>query len=278
MELSAVENRQLEAVVAAGIQIPSRPQIVMEVEKLLSDADSDNRMIARLIGRDVRLAASVFKVVNSPAFARARKIDNLDQAIAVLGRRQMGEVVNAAGLRSSLGGDSGRFERFWDRSTDIATLCGIVIEKAPRTGGVSAEQAYTVGLFHDCGIPLLMQHIKGYCADWAVPSGPLTSAIDQDDAFSTSHCAVGSLVAEKWNLPDVVRDAIRQHHYVLDEGPARTVIAVLQMATHLWNALNKGDDAEWECQRGAVLAELGIAEADAPAFEQDVTGSFELFS
>ncbi|HTP96745.1 MAG TPA: HDOD domain-containing protein [Burkholderiales bacterium] len=277
MELSPLEQQQIEAIKASGLQIPPRPQVVAEVQQLLREGDADNRAIARLIGRDVRLTAAVFKTVNSAAYGLARKVDSLDKALAYLGHKQMAAVVNTAGLRQQLGGDAARFERFWERSTDLATLCSVLAERLPAAGAITPDQAYMVGLFHDCGIPLLMQHFPGYCDALERRSAPLPNVLDQDDSFGTSHCLVGQMVAEHWNLPDDVCAVIRSHHYVLDEGQqARTASALLQLAMHVYNANGGHDDSEWAYQRAAALAELAIAEDAVEAFERELWESFEI--
>jgi HD-like signal output (HDOD) protein len=278
MELSPLEQQQLDAIAASGLQIPPRPQVVTEVQNLLAQPDADNRAIARLISRDVKLTGSVFKTVNSAAYGLRRKVDSVEQALSLLGHRQMGTVINAAGLRQQLGGETARFERFWERSTDIATLCSIVAEQAPGIEALSADHAYMVGLFHDCGVPVLMQHIPGYCAALAQKHGPVPSVLDQDDNFSTSHCLVGHMVAEQWNLPDPICHAIRSHHYVLTESSeARAASAVLQLAMHVYNINTTQEDAEWTYQFAPVLAELGVGEENLEEFEREVWNSFELF-
>jgi HD-like signal output (HDOD) protein len=277
MELSPLEQQQLDAISAAGLQIPPRPQVVAEVVSLLQQPEADNRQVARLITRDVKLTATVFKTVNSAAFGLSRRIDSVDQALAVMGQKRTSNIINAAGLRQQLGGDAKRYERFWERSTDLATLCTVVADKALGPKALNAEQAYMVGLFHDCGVPVLMQHMPGYCEIQPSIANPLSDVLNQDDAFQTSHCLVGYMVAEQWNLPEYLCQAIRGHHYVLEEGQAaRVASAVLQMAMHIYNQNCACPDAEWEYHRGPVLAELKLDDENAAEFEQEVWSSFDI--
>ena len=51
--------------------------------------------------------------------------------------------------------------------TEQSTVAGgnVKREKVKCEGSklkLTADQAYLIGLFHDCGVPVLMQHIKGY--------------------------------------------------------------------------------------------------------------------
>ena len=276
MELSPIEQEMLDGIAKSGLQIPPRPQVVAEVQTLLQKDEPDNTTIGSLIGKDVKLTAIVFKTVNSAAYNLSRKVESVNQALTVLGQSQMKGVINAAALRQQLGGDVAQFERFWERSTDVATLCSIVATKALTSKVLNAEQAYMVGLFHDCGVPVLMQHIKGYCEDMAKRHAPIPDMLDQDDTYQTSHCLVGCMVGDEWKLPDFICHSIRAHHYVItEEQESKPAIATLQMAMHIFNKNKSQPDNEWEYHGARATETLDIAQDDLEDFEQEILESFQ---
>ncbi|RPI48174.1 MAG: HDOD domain-containing protein, partial [Betaproteobacteria bacterium] len=165
MDLEAHERELLDKLRASNIRIPPRPQILQDIQRMLDDENSTERMIGQLISRDVGLTAEVFKLANSAFYRRGAKLDSVEKAVRMLGRRTMGEISRNALLRQQLGGGSARMEGFWERCTDLGTLCSVLCERLERPGKLSADQAYLIGLFHDCGVPVLMQHIKGYGVD-----------------------------------------------------------------------------------------------------------------
>jgi HD-like signal output (HDOD) protein len=273
-----MKNDRIEAIRTAGLTIPPCPQVLIDIQQALQDPDSKNQVIARLIGRDIKLAALVFRFANSAVYARSSKFDNLEQAVAVIGCRAIGNIVKAAALRTSLGGPDPRLDGFWNRSMDIAMLCSIVAEYAPNHGALSPEQAFTVGLFHDCGVAVLIQHFPDYCQAFATPKQPLPDILAQDAIFRTSHCLVGQMVAREWNVPDFVHEAIRFHHSPLATVPGVCIraVATLLMSAHIANVRKQLSDEAWLKQRMPVIAVLGLNEDMLEEFESAVWNSFEV--
>jgi len=277
MELQAPERELLERLRASNIHIPPRPQVLQDIESMLQDDDSTERMIAQLIARDVALSAEVFKLVNSPVYRRSAKIDSLEQAVRMLGRKPMGQVTRTALLRQQLGGGAARFERFWERSTDVATLASTLCDQLDRPGRMTAEQAYLVGLFHDCGVPVLMQHLKDYADRQLAAATAAPDFIAEDDEHATSHCIAGLLVAQEWQLPDMLCEAIRGHHYVIaDDQPAPHAIALLQLALTAYARHNGWDNPEWEYQQARALATLDMEEGQLDGVIAAAVESFDM--
>jgi HD-like signal output (HDOD) protein len=276
MDFEPQELALLEKLRVANIRVPARSQVLDEIENMLMDDASTERMIAQAIWRDVGLTGEVFKLVNSPYYRRGNKIDSLEQAVRVLGRRQMGEVARNALMRQQLGGDDPRLDTFWERCTDIATLCSVLCDHLDRPGKLTPEQAYLAGLFHDCGVPILNQQVPGYGSTQLAPGGDADFLAEDDEHF-TSHCIAGVLVAQEWQLPDMLCEAIRSHHYVIPEShPARHALAILQLARHAYAMHQSWQDPQWECHAPRALAELGLDSEGVDAVMQEALFSFEV--
>ena len=277
MELEAPEQQLLDKLRAANIRIPPRPQILQDIDNMLRDEDSTERMIAQLIARDVALTAEVFKLANSPMYRRGSKVDSIEQAIRLLGRKAMGDLARSALLRQQLGGGSAEMEAFWERCTDIGTICSVLCDQLERPGKLTSDQAYLIGLFHDCGVPVLMQHIKGYGkAQFASPMAP--DFLAEDDEHLTSHCIAGLMVATEWELPEFLCEAIRSHHYVIsDEQSQPHSVALLQLAIHAYARSRSWDANEWSFQSVRALQTLGLDADQIDAVLDEALASFEVF-
>jgi HD-like signal output (HDOD) protein len=217
-----------------------------------------------------------FKLANSPFYRRGAKTESLEQCVRMLGRKAMGQITRTTLLRQQLGGDSGRLECFWERCTDIGMLCSVLCDQLERPGKLTTEQSYLVGLFHDCGVPILMQHTKGYGeAQLDATSGP--DYLGEDDEHATSHCIAGLMVAQEWDLPYILCEAIRSHHYVIDgEQNERHAIALLQLALHTYAHSKGWNDAEWVYQQGQALKSLGIDPEALDSVMEAAVASFEV--
>lgn len=251
------------------LAIPPCPEIIVELLGEARREDIDFIRISRLIIGDVALAAAVLKSANSPFFALRRKVQSVQQAVAVLGLRNLLKIIYGVVLRQSLGGGTPALARFWDRSNYNAVVSSFL---AGRLSGVSADDAYTFGLFHDAGIAILMQKFPDYRQTLMQANArPVGATAVEDEHYGTNHVIVGALLARGWYLPEQVVWAIRYHHepsiIVSPRGHATPDVCLLVtirlISEHIVaRFLNYPDDAEWEHAREAVLGHLGWFEED----------------
>lgn len=235
-----------------GIDIPPCPAILVDIQRGLAKDNTDQREIARLIGQDVALSGHVMQVANSPAFGN-NKIGSIAQALNILGTRHVFNLVVSQLLKASLsGGASVPMERFWETSALTARLSA---ELASRLHCVRPDVAYTFGLFHDCGIPLLMRRfpeVRVVLAEAnACEERRFTDV--EDRHLGTNHAIVGYFLARRWRLSAEVANAVLYHHdYAAFDTPdllsptSRMLIATTVLAEHIIR-LQAGDHVyqEW---------------------------------
>jgi Predicted signal transduction protein len=220
--LTPEDQKQFDDLIQGGIQIPPQPAILLEVEKLLNSPRNNANALAKLIGQDPGLCAVVFRVVNSPFYGLSKPIDNISKALVVLGINQLVNLIKGIALRHAIGGKDAVYEKFWERSGDIAALSSVIAGKVISACNISPDQAYMAGLFHECGVPILMQRFPDYCKAFRLGEGRNWPDFREEDRrFNTDHTVVGYLVARHWNLPDFACQAIRYHHDRLHVGPYR---------------------------------------------------------
>ena len=267
------EMQQFKQLLEQGVKLPPQPAILLEIDQLANQPRVNNKAIASLISRDVGLSAAVFKIVNSPAMGLRRRVDSIESAMAVLGLKQIINLIKCTALRQSIGDEAAVYEKFWDRSGDVAKLAAIVAQKRVSVCNIFPDQAYMAGLFYECGIPLLMQRFPDYAKSFRLSgSGGWPDMGEEDRLFNTDHCVAGYLVSRTWRLPDFISLSIRYHHDIdnvnLDH---RAMVAMLQMAAHLYNLRYQlPDDLEWQNSRPIVLQELGLSEEGQREFEEEV--------
>jgi HD-like signal output (HDOD) protein len=231
------------------------------------------RAIAQAVGRDREISGVFLRTINSSYYGLQSKIDQVEQAIPLIGLQQTLNIVRAEALKRATGGDQLALahSRLHERAETIARLCSIIATRyLPEY--LSPDLAYLVGQFHDCGVPILMRHYPYYCAALNAPGDSKWPDTQSEDGHvGADHCDIGYRLAKDWKLSNTVCDAIRSHHAIeqADED-ARGYVAALQMAMHLYNRMTRNDDAEWERTRDAVLQELEIAPQDLEEFEFSV--------
>lgn len=251
--------------------VPPCPAVVGELQRELRKEAANAARVARLISRDVGLAGAVMRLVNSPAFGTGRDVGSINEALQILGFGRIFDLAAGELLKKSLDAGGPRLDRYWDSAALCADLCA---ELACRLPGTKRETAYCFGLFHDCGIPLLMRRFPDYRQTLIAANAEsgLGLLAVEEAKHGTSHPVVGYLLARTWGLSETLCEAIRAHHNyeVLDpQSPARlpdevcALIAICAIAEHVASLhLRTREEGQWPAARGRVQAFFGLADAD----------------
>jgi len=210
VELSAEQIRR----VLQGISVPPQPQIMVDLQMEQVMPVPDLKAIARLISQDPGLSGALLKLVNSPHFGLANRIASIQQAVNLLGCNSVINLINAQSIKGEMSDETiVTLSRFWDSAQDVAMAC---LTLAKRIGYQSPDEAYTLGLFHNCGIPLMLKRFPGYMSvleEAYASTGDGQRIVDiENRVLSTNHAVVGYFTAKSWNLPLHLCDAIANHH------------------------------------------------------------------
>lgn len=272
------EQSLLDKVLGSQIKIPPQPAILLEIDRLINAPNNQLAAIGKLITKDVGLTAAIFKLVNSSFYKSPAPITSIQKAITVLGLSQVSNLIKGLSLRGAIGGNELAYEKFWERSDEIATLCAIIANKQLSACNIPVDQAYMAGLFHECGVPILMQRFPQYCQTFRLNQGShWPNFHEEDKQFQTDHTVVGFMVTKHWNLPEYICQAVRFHHDLLHvDHAALTLVSILQMARHLHKKLHHIRDAEWERMGDQVLEEIGVGHEGSIEFMEDVLETFTL--
>lgn len=252
-----------------GVEIPPCPAVLAALAQEMHRPDASSTKVARLISQDVGLAAGVIKCANSPLFSTGSKVGSIGEALGRLGFNNVLNLVVNELLRKNLSQNNHAMDRFWDSATYCAGVCAKLAEILP---GSSRDTAYTFGLFHDCGIPILMRRYP----DYKKTLGEANRRIDlpftaiEDEIHGTNHAVIGYLMARNWGLPETVSSAILSHHdfSVFNDGSGLsdescTLIALALLAERIVGTfLRLNEDGEWEKGKGAVAGFFGLTETD----------------
>ena len=271
-ELSAEQIQQA----LQGISVPPQPQIMVDLQMEQYMPDPDLEVIARLIAQDPGLSGALMKIVNSPYYGLTNKIASIQRAVNLLGSRSIINLINAQSIKGEMNDETiVTLNRFWDTAQDVAMTC---LTLAKRTGAQAVDEAYALGLFHDCGVPLMLKRFPNYMSvleEAYGNAGADSRVVDtENNAFNTNHAVVGYYTAKSWRLPEHVTDAIANHHNALavfsDESSrnpqVKNLLAILKMAEHICSSYrvlgNQSVDHEWNAIGPLVLDYVGLSDYD----------------
>jgi len=257
-----------------GIHVPPQPQILVDLQMEQIMPEPDITRIAALISKDVGLAGTMLKFVNSPFFGLANKITSIEQAVSLLGINTVVNILNGLAIKGEMSDENiVALTRFWDTANDIAMVCATV---AKNVGYPNPDEAYTLGLFHNVGIPLMMQKFENYQEIMEKAySSDYKRVIDlENQKFNTNHCVVGYYTGRSWNLPQHLCQVIAEHHntkqiFSSKDGrnqQQKTLLAILKIAEHICGNYrvfgNQQTDTEWDHSEADVLEYIGLSNYD----------------
>lgn len=264
---SPVDNLLERAILDVGI--PPCPAILKRFMAEAGKEEPDYSRLASIIGSDVSLSAGLIKTANSPFFGIRKRVRSLNEALTILGLRIATHAVAGLILRDSFP-RSPNLERFWDASARIAWLSSWLAQHLD-VQGLHAEDAFTYGLFRDCGIPILLRHFPNYETLLAQANADMERGFCKVETgtLPTNHAVVGSMLAQSWGLPEEICLAIGSHHdlgaleSISSKLPvsSRQLIATAQLAEHfVQHLLGLSMTQEWTKLGSACLKILGTSE------------------
>jgi len=268
------------ASVISSFQVPVKPQILTEMQLLLEEKEPDIDSVANLISNDVGLSSAILKIINSPFYGMNRKISEIKQAVMILGLKTINGLVTALLLKSSFQGTACiSLERFWDDSLDVANVMALIGNKVKNR--IPLDMLYTVGLFQNCGIPLLAIKFDDYKEILIKANSSGTNSIElEEKKYQTNHAVLGYYIASSWHLPKEICAIILQHHeldYLSDisGNKEQLIFAALKAAEDLVERVKRHNvSPDWEQIKEAALDVLGITSIDYEDLEDDLADIF----
>jgi HD-like signal output (HDOD) protein len=263
-------NLEDYAAVLKDLAIPPRPAVVTVLFEEMSKDEPNLGRVTKTIAADPGLSAGMLRAANSPFFGLSRKVSSVPQAIKVLGLTHVANIATGLAIRHALkGGETGQsFEKFWMKAEETGMVCHFL---ARSLRGFSPDEAFTYGLFHDCGIPVLSQRFPRYrdtLKGAAKATGLQDPGLEADDT-RTSHSILGYFLARSWLLPGYICQAILLHHD-LEAFDARSTPDVVRnfigaghLAEHIQRRwLGNVNDTEWAIFEAAVMRHFALTEED----------------
>jgi HD-like signal output (HDOD) protein len=240
---STVETRALPNTVVFGfvkalaaelsqgqVELPSVPDIVIKLQKTLSDENVSNDTVVRVVGSEPMLAGKLMNMANSAALnCSGRKIADLRQAVARVGFNIVRSAALAFAVEQLRRSPEfkhleGPLDALWKNSVQIAALSHVI---ARRFSSLNGDTALLAGLMHNVGRIYILTRASKYPT---LVADPLTyNSIVRD-----WHTNVSKALLENWRVAEEIVEAVGGHEDMDREqrGPV-TLTDVLSLATQV---------------------------------------------
>ena len=195
--------------------LPPMPQVVIKIQHLVSDVNSDASKLAEIIESDQAIAAKVLKMANSAFYGMSGRISSIRQASLLLGYQTLGEIVTMAGTAANLSGAMPGYgydsQELWKHSLSVAFSAKMIAEMKNKN---VIHEAHTAGLIHDVGKIILDRFIaKNKDIFSAYMTREEKTFLDAErHFFGFDHAEIASEVCQTWKIPENIALAIGCHH------------------------------------------------------------------
>lgn len=273
-----VVNDQVLSDIGKGFSVPAQPELLLKLQRLMAEHDVDLNIIADTISQDVAISATILKTINSPLYGLARSISDIKKSVRYIGLNGINALVTSSLIKQSFSQNSCSIalEDFWQNSSNIANTAVFIGKKIKQR--LSSEKLFTLGLFHDCGIPVMAMKYQDYqqTLDLAKNTPSETLPDIEERLYQVNHATIGYYVATSWRLPKDICQQILRHHdrdflYKLDGSESQFYYALLKMAENMvYQHKYFINSADWAFVQDTVLTVLDLDEYDLQDIKEDI--------
>lgn len=197
----------LDDLVAQLKRLPSEKGVYHKVLKELKNPNGTLEQVGLLIGSDPAISIEVIKTVNSAAFGYSRTICDPIDAVMLLGGDQVLAIVlmvEVFGIQEGVHCPGFSFARLLSHSRTVAwNARGLMRQQCTNRKLIGA--AFTGGLLHDVGKLLL-------AANFPEAFGECPNEMMEEREFGAGHSAIGARFLHRWQMPEIVVEAVDQHN------------------------------------------------------------------
>ena len=238
-------------------EIPTLPTIVFELNQHLQDPETSIVKVSETIQKDQAMALKILKLVNSAFYGFRSKVSDIKDAVVLLGFNAVRNaivsvsVINA--LPKTLLFQDFEMIDFWKHSLSVAVTSKSIAQKS---GLDSPDNCFVGGLLHDVGKVIMAQYFtEDFIKVWTRMQNEYLPFYDaEQQELSVDHTKIGAYLADRWQLPRGLTDAIRWHHDFQPENGNAGFMINIHLADILVNSYNENPDCTLD--RGAMHPEV----------------------
>jgi putative nucleotidyltransferase with HDIG domain len=213
-EPSIVNKDNLTRIMRQVKSFPGMPATAAKLLPLLREPDTSASRIENLIKYDPGLTANLLKLTNSAYFGLPSRISSVHQAIQLLGRKRLLQLVTTmcmSGLmKKPVPGYDLPQGGLWRHSVAVAVASDRLVQSLKIT---QADEAFTAALLHDIGKMVLGEYVREDLQSilQMVAKG-ISFEVAEYMVLGTNHPDIGARILQNWSMPLELVNAVAWHH------------------------------------------------------------------
>ncbi|MBU1172655.1 MAG: HDOD domain-containing protein [Proteobacteria bacterium] len=196
--------------------LPTLPVIAFEVNRMLMNSSTSIDLLSETIKKDQSIVSKILKLVNSAFYGARSKVSTIHEAVIRLGFNSVRNIVVSVSVFDAfaMNDDQGLafdIEDLWKHSVGVAITSKYLSEKA---GLQDPDDCFVSGLLHDIGLIILAQNFPEVLKEMMgmVRQEGVSIYDAEKKLLQIRHNKIGELMAQKWQLPTSLCDALKYHH------------------------------------------------------------------
>jgi HD-like signal output (HDOD) protein len=182
-------------------------------------------------------------VANSPLYGIPRRVSTIDFAIVILGFNHIKNIVIALSMIEAFktsGSKKFGQKKYWYHSILTAFAAKKI---ADDLGYAISGEAFTGGLLHDLGIPVIFKYFnKEYLEIIEKVKEDNINYFDaESEILGWTHSEIARSLVERWNLPSLLSDVVLFHHKPSEQEGDNRLTAIVHLADYMTMKLGVGD-------------------------------------
>ncbi len=248
MENNSVQTpSRVELVLSNIYNLPPIPQVMTDVINLLANSSTSVSELSLIISKDQGLVTKILTIANSPLYGLSRKVSSVDFAIFLLGFTEIQNIVSTLSLIETFRNKSDKYldqKEFWKHSFVTGAAAKKLSADFKVPGG---SEAFIAGFLHDLGVSITHRyfHSKFPAIQESVQNDNITPSEAERNIIGASHEEIGHFLAEKWNFPVKLSDAVLYHHSPGQSKVDKKFCSIIHLADYMTNKLQIGEFA-WD--------------------------------
>lgn len=224
---------QLNDILLKVQEFPTLPTIYVALMDVMANPRSTANHVAEIIAQDQASAAKILRVANSSIYGFHGRINNISQAIVFIGFDEVKNLVTALSIinlfqKVNVHSDINPVN-LWKHSIAV----GIITRMLGQHLGVKdLENYFLAGILHDIGKLLFFKIIPEAYSEvvsYAILNN-MTFREAEQKKLGITHTVAGELLAEKWKLPQQIKQCIRYHNIGLIDGKPNQLVSCVHVA------------------------------------------------
>ncbi len=254
--------KRIELILREVDTIPTPSPIALKLLSLASDDGAEVSEVVSLIESDPGMTARLLGLCRRSVTGLGSSVTTVNRAVVMLGMDAVRAMLLSVDIHEFM---LARRDEELDGATDdaqdevhidrmglwrhaLAVACAserIVQTHAERFSDVKPDEAFVCGLLHDIGkiaLDLMLPRSSWKAVQLAQRRGESLASIEKL-LIGIDHTLVGKRLAERWNLPELIRDVIWLHGRLpraIPDLPHKRMIGVVSAADEIARMMHVG--------------------------------------